>query len=136
MYYQQKTGNSIATKSSAKTRTDTTADSFDKVEFGILSIETASSLFPENEKKTDLEKFETRIQTIFEYLKAYKKNNSGFYWDFLAPYFIDLEEKKYVKTFTYYINYYVTDSKDVEKWMKENDKVVNDFFNWSKNYKW
>lgn len=136
MYYQQKTGNSTATMSSAKTRTDTTASTFDKVEFGILTIETTSSIFPENEKKTDLEKFEIKSQTIFEYLKAYKKENSGFYWDFLAPYFIDLESQKYVKTFTYYINYYVTDNKEVEKWFKANEKDVDKFFNWSKNYKW
>ncbi len=135
MYYQQKIGNSTATMSSAKTRTDTTASSFDKVEFGILSIETTSSLFLENEKKTDLEKFETRTQTIFEYLKAYKKDNSGFYWEFLAPYFVDLESQKYVKTFTYYINYFVTDNKDVEKWFNSNEKDFDIFFNWSKNYK-
>jgi tetratricopeptide (TPR) repeat protein len=136
MYYQQKNGNSTATYSSAKARTDTTASSFEKVEFGILTIETTSSLFPENEKKTDLEKFETRTQTIYEYLKAYKNENSGFYWDFLAPYFIDLESKKYVKTFTYYINYYLTDNKDVEKWIKKNEKDVTEFYDWSKNYKW
>ena len=136
MYYQVKTGNSTATMSSAKTRTDTTANSFEKVEFGILVIETTSSLFPEKEKQTDLEKFEIKSQTIFEYLKAYKKDNSGFYWDFLAPYFIDLESQKYVKTFTYYINYYVTDDKDVEKWFKKNEKNVDKFFDWSKYYKW
>lgn len=136
MYYQVKTGNSTSTMSSAKTRNDTTSSSFEKVEFGILSIETTSSLFPDNEKKTDLEKFEIKSQTIFEYLKAYKKDNSGFYWDFLAPYFIELESQKYVKTFTYYINYYVTDNKDVEKWVKKNEKDVEKFYNWSKNYKW
>lgn len=136
MYYQKKNGNSTSTYSSAKPRTDKTASSFEKVEFGILTAETTSFLFPENEKKTDLEKFETRTQTIFQYLKAYKNKNKGFYWDFLAPYFIDLESKKYVKTFTYYINFYITDNKDVETWIKNNEKDVNEFYDWSKNYKW
>jgi tetratricopeptide (TPR) repeat protein len=60
MYYQVKTGNTIATRSSAKTRTDTTADSFEKMEFGILSIEATSALLPEKNKKSELEKFEMR----------------------------------------------------------------------------
>ena len=136
MYFTEKTGSSSATFSSANTRIDTTADSFQKVEFGILAIETSSPLFPEKETPTELEKFEIKSQTIFQYLKAYKKDNSGFYWDFLAPYFIDLESQKHVKTFTYYINYYVTDNKDVEKWIKENEKEVNKFYDWNKNYKW
>ena len=136
MYYQEKKGDSTSTFSSARTRTDSTSSSFDKVEFGILAIETTSSLFPENEKNTDLEKFETRIQTLFEYLKAYKKDYNGFYWDFLAPYFIDLVSQKYVKTLTYYINYSMTDDKNIANWVKENEKDVDKFCNWSKNYKW
>ena len=76
------------------------------------------------------------MQTIFEYLKAYKNENSGFYWDFLAPFFIDLESQKFVETFTYYINYYVTDNEQVEKWVKKNEKNIERFFNWNKNYVW
>ena len=137
MYYNVTTGKTITTMSSAKKRNDTTASSFDKVEFGILAIETTSALFIDKKKKqTNLEKFEIKSQTIFEYLQAYKKENSGFYWDFLAPYFIDLELQKYVKPYTYYINYFVTDDKDVEKWIKKNENDVNKFYDWNKNYKW
>ena len=136
MYYQEKKGNSIETYSSAKNRTDTTANSFDKVEFGILSIETMSSLFPESKEKSALEKFEVRMQTIFEYLKAYKNDNNGFYWDFIVPYFIDLESQKFVKIFTNYINYYVTNNKQVEKWVKKNENNIDEFLNWNKNYVW
>lgn len=136
MYYQVKTANSISTVSSAKIRTDTIASSFDKVEFGILTIETASSVLPDKGKQTELEKFETRSQTIFECLKAYKKENTGFYWDFLAPYFIAMVEKKYAKAFSCFINSKLNSNRDIEKWIKENQKEFKDFVLWNRDFRW
>ena len=137
MYYQQKTGDSTAIYSSAKARIDTIKSSFLKVEENLLILATTSAI-PGigKEGETEIKKFEIKLQTISELLEAYKKDSSDFYWDFLAPYFIDMEKQKFVKTFTYHINHFATNDKDIENWFKNNEKEVDKFYEWNKNFKW
>ena len=137
MFYQQKTGDSIAIYSSAKTRIDTIKSSFLKVEENLLILATTSAI-PGigKEGETEIEKFKIKLQTIIELLEAFKKDNSDFYWEFLAPYFIDMEKQKFVKTFTYLINHFVKNDNDIENWFKINEKEIDKFNEWNKIFKW
>ena len=131
-----KEGSSTATVSTAKARTDTTSYEFAEVEKNLGMLAVMSSIPGiADKKKTELGEFETHMQTIFELLKAYKKDNTGFYWEFLAPFFIELEEKKYVETFVYDINSYENESKDVAKWLKKNNKKLSEYIDWINKYK-
>jgi tetratricopeptide (TPR) repeat protein len=137
MYYQKKTGKAIATLSSAGPRTDTTANSFNKVEESLSMLAVMTTLPGiEKEGQSEVAKFEEKEQTIFELLKACKKNNNGFYWDFVAPYYIAMEEQKYVKAFANYVNYPLTEDQAVKEWVKNNGPAIDQFSNWNKNYQW
>jgi len=136
LYQHIETGKTIATVNTAKPRTDTTKYEFIEIEKNLGILAALSSIPGINDKKkTELEEFETNMQTIFELLKAYKKDNTGFYWEFLAPFFIELEAKEYVETFVYDINSFENDDKDVDKWIKKHKKKLDKYIDWVNNYK-
>lgn len=137
LYYLEKHGNSTATMSSSKGRADSTADEFAEVEKGLVLITTLSAALPEkhNEKETTLQKFDTTMQTIIQLVGADKKNHTGFYWNTMAPYFIDMDAKKQVTGFTYYINSFENTDEADSKEVKKNEQKIKDFIDWDKNFK-
>lgn len=131
-----KNDNSTSTVSTAKKRTDTAASEFKEVEENLGLLAVVSSIPGIDDKeKTVLEEFETHMQTIFELLNAYKKDKTGFYWEFLSPFFIELEKNKFTETFVYDINSYENDDKTVDKWFKKNQKKYDKYIDWVNNYK-
>lgn len=137
LYYQKEEGKSTLIYSSAGARLDTIPDIFKEIESNLNILETTSSI-PGigREYDTNIEEFNSHMKTIFELLKAYKKDNTGFYWEFFAPFFIELEGKDYVSTFVYDININAnTDEKDIE-WLKQNNSDFNEYVDWINNYKW
>lgn len=87
----------------------------------------------ENEKPGEFvaRKFDTICATLAET----KKDNTGFYWNYYAPYFIEMHEKDLLATFS---NLVVVASGDASaaEWLKSHQKEVDDFQNWSRNYNW
>jgi tetratricopeptide (TPR) repeat protein len=132
LYYQEKNGASISTMSSAKDRTDTTAYDFGEIEKGLGLISIFSTIMPDN-KKSEMEKFESNLQSISELLNVEKKKHSGFYWDKIAPFFIDLALEKQAKGFVLYINAYENTDKDAQKVIDKEKKVLDNFIKWYKN---
>lgn len=101
----------------------------------ILSMSAGLDFDKKNVKKTDAENFIRKFEIICASLEEVKKENSGFYWSFLAPYFIEMKNKKLIEPFAYIV-YVNSDEDDVVKWHKKNQNKLDDFYEWSKNYKW
>ncbi|OAZ03913.1 tetratricopeptide repeat protein [Flavobacterium succinicans] len=101
----------------------------------ILSMDASQDFDKKNNNKTDVEKFIRKFETICSSLEESKKDNFGFYWEFLAPYFIEMKNKKLIEPFAYIV-FVDSSSEDVSKWYKKNQDELDRFYDWSKNYNW
>ncbi|MEL1254441.1 tetratricopeptide repeat protein [Flavobacterium sp. DGU38] len=101
----------------------------------ILSMAAALDFDEKNLNKTDVEKFIGKFETICASLDETKKGNSGFYWENLTPYFIEMNKKKMIKPFGY-IAFAASGNEDVSKWLQENQAELEKFYTWSTEYNW
>jgi len=135
MYAYRKSGGTISTVSTAGARMDTTASEFKEVESALAMLAVLMSIPGMEEKyKSEQEEFKVNIETIFQLLKANKEVKTGFYWEFLVPFFVDLEELGFVETFVYDINSFESDSKRVAKWVKRHRKKLDVYIAWVNKY--
>lgn len=118
---------------------DTTADgkptpnNFGIVDM-ILSMSSALDYDRKYKKETDVERFIRKFELVCSSLDKDEKN-SGFFWDFYAPYFFEMGEKDMIKTFGYIIFAESGDQK-VTKWLSANEDKVEEFNKWSENFIW
>ncbi len=89
----------------------------------------------ENKDKTDVQKLITKFSTLCKSMAETQKNQKGYYWEFLAPYFIEMEKKNLIEPFSYII-FNPSQSTDVTQYYKEHSDKIDEFYNWSKNYNW
>ncbi|NLL28664.1 MAG: tetratricopeptide repeat protein [Bacteroidales bacterium] len=101
----------------------------------ILSMDAAYDYSKENKKKTEVEKFIRKFETICNSLKEAQDKNYGFYWDYYVPYFVEMKDKNFIETFAY-IAFATSDYPDVNKWLKKHKKDINSFYEWSSNFAW
>ncbi len=100
-----------------------------------LSMSAGLDFDKKNVKKTDAENFIRKFEVVCALLEETKNDNTGFYWNFLAPYFIEMKNKKLIEPFGYIV-YVDSGEEDVAKWHKKNQDKLDKFYEWSKNYKW
>jgi tetratricopeptide (TPR) repeat protein len=100
-----------------------------------LSMSAALHFDKKYSKETDMEQFVRNIKIVCAMLKETQKDNYGFYWDFYAPYFIEMNDKDFVDTYGYIV-FASSDDPAVNKWIKAHDKEINAFYDWSKNFSW
>jgi hypothetical protein len=101
----------------------------------ILTMSSALDYEKKNKKKSEVELFSEKINTMCSSLSETKKDNFGFYWDYYVPYFIEMQNKKMIETFSY-IAFASKESSDVKKWLKAHPKEIEDFFAWSTDFEW
>ena len=101
----------------------------------LLSLVSAADFDKKNTRKTDVENFIRKFETICSSLEELKKDNSGFYWDVIVPYFIEMKNKKLIEPFAYIV-FSSSNNEDVSKWIKKNDARLDIFYYWSKEYNW
>jgi len=101
----------------------------------VLSMTAALDFDEKNKNKTQCEKAIDKFESIFAVLKEGQKDNKGFYWEFLAPYFIEMKEQNLTEPFTY-IAFLPSQTEDVKKYHHDNAKEIKRFYDWSKNYIW
>ena len=101
----------------------------------ILTLNSGMGLTGKNKKKNEVELFHGNIETVCSSLEELKKENFGLYWDYFAPYFIEMKNKGYTETFSYIV-YASSGEKYVEKWIDKNNELVNSFYDWSSGYEW
>lgn len=137
----EKTGkNAITINIDGSMLNDTTEDgknkenNFSSVDM-ILSFSSALDHDDKNKKKSEVELFINKMEVICSTLETTKKDNHGFYWDFYAPYFIEMDKNGMIEAFAY-IAFSSSDDAKVEKWIKSHKAEVDKFLNWSKNFTW
>ena len=119
---------------------DTTADgklnenSFTSTDL-ILTMGAALDYDKKNKKKTEVELFIRKFETVCASLKETQEENYGFYWDYYVPYFVEMKDKKFIETFAY-IAFATYDAPDISKWLKLHQADIDDFYEWSDNFIW
>lgn len=101
----------------------------------ILSMDAALDFDKKNKKKTETQLFQRKLETVCASLKEMKKDNFGFYWEYYAPYFIEMKDRNLTETFSY-IAFVTSEDPSVKKWIKAHPKEIEAFYTWSKNYSW
>lgn len=99
----------------------------------ILSMASALDYDDKNKDKTEVQKFISKFETLCRSLSETQKNQKGYYWEFLAPYFIEMEKKNLTEPFAYHI-FLPSQNPDVIVYIKEHSGKIEEFQNWSKNY--
>lgn len=137
----EKTGkNTINVKINPNMLSDTTEDgkikenNFATTDL-LLTMETALDYDKKPKKKTEVKKFIEKIELVCSSLKESKNENYGFYWDYYVPYFIEMQDGKFIKTFAH-IAFATSGYPDVDKWLKKHEKDINNFYEWSSNFNW
>jgi len=137
----EKTGeNSIKINISPDMLSDTTANgkpaenSFASTDL-ILAMGAALDYDDKNKNKSETEQFIRKFETVCASLKETQKDNYGFYWEYYAPYFIEMKDKKMIETFAY-IAFATSDDPDISKWRGSHNGGINNFYEWSESYTW
>ena len=131
----EKTGdNSTAIHVDPATLTKSKEYSFSTQELA-LSMATALDNDARFANKTEVEQFIRKFDNICGSLKESKANYSGFYWDYYAPYFIEMKDKQLIETFAY-VSFASADMKDVAAWLNSHTAEIQKFFDWSKAFVW
>lgn len=101
----------------------------------ILTLSSSLDFEQKNKKKSDVEVFINKMELMCSSLKESKKDNFGFYWEYYAPFFIELHEKKLIEPFAYYLFLSSEDAKS-KKWLNEHQEETSKLIEWAKNFKW
>ncbi|SKC11488.1 TPR repeat-containing protein [Soonwooa buanensis] len=101
----------------------------------VLSMSAALDFDEKNKNKSEIEKFTDKFKTMCDALDESKKNQKGYYWEFLVPYFLEMKNKNLIEPFSNIIFLTVNNENAIE-YNKKNSERINEFYNWSKNYTW
>lgn len=101
----------------------------------ILAMDAGLDYDKKNKNKTDVEQFIRKFETVCASLKEIRKDNYGFFWDYYAPYFVEMKDKNLIETFGYVI-FSSSDKPEISLWLKSNKSKIDEFFEWSKSFKW
>ncbi len=101
----------------------------------VLTMDAALDFDKKNKKKTEVEQFIRKFETVCESLKESQKGNYGFFWEFYVPYFTEMKDKNLIEPFAY-IAFASSDYPDVSNWLKSNKSEIDKFYEWSKAFVW
>ena len=94
----------------------------------ILSLSSALDYDDKNKDKTEIENFIRKFEVICSSLSETKKDNFGFYWDYLSPYFVELNNKKLLEPFAYIV--FASSTEDyIKNWIKNDKTELDKFYN-------
>lgn len=135
----QKEDNSISLSIDEETlknieKNKNTENDFSSVDLS-LSMSSALDFDEKNKDKTEIQKFTDKYKTMCQVMDEVKKNKKGYYWEFLAPYFIEMNKKNLIEPFTNII-YLSSKNKEAIDYTEKNPDKIEEFYNWSKNYNW
>ena len=107
-------------------------DNFSDVEL-IITLASALDYDSSMLGKPAVYKFLNKINSICDGLKETSSGNSGFFWTYYAPYFIEMKDKSFTDTFAY-IAFAPENDPTVNTWLQLHVDDVNSFLKWSQQY--
>jgi tetratricopeptide (TPR) repeat protein len=99
----------------------------------LLAMDAALDFDEKNKRKTEVEQFIRKFQTVCASLKETKKDNYGFFWNYYVPYFTAMNDKDFLETFSY-IAFASSDDPEIAKWLNTHKNETDKFFEWSKSF--
>jgi tetratricopeptide (TPR) repeat protein len=109
-------------------------NNFSSVEVA-FGLSTALDFDKKYKKQTLVEKFIRNFEFLAGGLSVGQNDNTGFYWAFYAPYFIEMKEKGFMNTFGY-LAHAESGDKDVIKWLEKHEIDIDKFYEWSSAFVW
>ena len=85
--------------------------------------------------KTPADKLSLKLQMLINSLSDGRKDGKGFYWEHYVPFLVEMKEKDHVSTLAYLMLKHSNDEA-ISEWLEKNEKNVNAFYDWIKEYKW
>jgi len=101
----------------------------------ILTMDAALDFDKKNKKNSEVEQFIRKFETVCASIDELHKKNFGFYWEYYAPYFIDMRKQGLIEPFAYIV-FASSEEKYVGKWLEDHDDELSKFFSWSSKYDW
>jgi len=109
-------------------------NNFTAIDF-LLAMDAGLDYDKKNKKKTDVEQFIRKFETVCASLKETRSNNYGFYWDFYVPYFTEMKDKGFLETFAY-VAFASSDDPAISNWLKSHKNEIEKLYDWSKAFMW
>lgn len=110
-------------------------DNFDYIDMGILSFLGPIDFNNETKDLSEAERYLKKIDGFTKMLSDERVHNYGFFWRFLAPYFIEMREHELLEVFTYLL-LAPRQEKAVVEWLANNESEVEKFVKWDEGYEW
>jgi hypothetical protein len=107
----------------------------------IFGVDKNKILNDKNKNKSFMKKniqfFTSYIKMLTGIFKDKKKDEyeGNFAVSYFMPYFVELEDENYIEPFVYKI-FSSYDTDEIKSWLKDNESDMQEFLEWSKNYKW
>lgn len=101
----------------------------------ILSVEAALDYEKKNKKKSEIELFIRKFETVCGSLKESQEDGRGFFWDYYVPYFVEMKDNNLLETFAH-IAFVTSEDPEIMKWIKSHKSDVDKFFEWSGSFEW
>jgi tetratricopeptide (TPR) repeat protein len=79
--------------------------------------------------------FKRKLDILCESLKETSKYNSGFFWTYYAPYFIEMKDKDMTTVFSY-LALTTSGNADVTDWLAQHKTETDAFTKWSAGFEW
>src|SRR5690606_907036 len=96
------------------------------------ALAAAQGFSGENEGNNEIQNFALKFKTLCSILDESKKSGKGFYWEFLAPYFISMKNEGLTETFAHYI-FLSAKHPEALAYAGKHPERINKFRNWSEN---
>ena len=102
-----------------------------------LSLTVATQLGKSGAKQNDGERLAAEINTLCTSLEANRSGQRGFFWQYYAPFFIELMKNGHGETLAYiFLSYKADPVNEVIQWISANKEKTDAFFSWESNYQW
>ena len=109
-------------------------DDFSSVELA-LTMTSALDYDSAMKGKKPVESFLRKFDIVCSTLKETRSVNKGFFWDYYAPYFIEMKDKNLTTTF-FYLAFSSTGTSDVKEWLDQHKSETEAFSKWSADFQW
>lgn len=100
-----------------------------------LTMVSAIKLSQDGQDLPRVNQFALRFATFCASLKNNQNTGNGFFWEYYAPYFAEMQVVRMVLPFAY-ISHASDRTKDVRSWIAEHPYEISRFFSWSDIYPW
>ncbi len=118
----------------AKGDTAHAPDDFKSAEL-LIDMMSALDLSEENKSKPFVELFQEKFDSVCGILDETKAGQSGFYWEYYAPYFSALKKAGHVET-AVMLMHSSSAAVGVQNWLKSNRIAITAFEEWNAAYAW